>query len=84
VSKETALINHQIIVIGELVNINRDLTECLEALEKQMRTKQQPTIAHHDSVDRCSPGFSSPSEEVSQVPKLGRSAPMSAAAIWFK
>jgi len=39
VSKEIALINHQNIVIGEFVNINRDLTERLEALEKQMRTK---------------------------------------------
>jgi len=84
VSKEIALINHQNIVIGELVNINRDLTERLEALEKQMRTKQQPTIAHDDSVDGCSPGISSPSEEVSKGPKLGKSAPMSAAAIWFE
>jgi hypothetical protein len=51
--------------LHELVNINRDLTERLEALEKHMRTKQQPKIAHDDSVDGCFPGFSSPYEEVS-------------------
>jgi len=84
-TKEVALINHQNIVIGELINLNRELTERLEALEKRLYSKEYRAT---DQDSPCRGSTATPSTTKSQAPsqatKSGRADPISASSLWFE